>query len=321
MFDQRAPSSWPIHSSPLVVPRYSAGARLGVGRHRLALDGPPGLALGQALVQPLPGRAGVARDVGAGRPWGLVRGQTVVPSIGNTQAVSASRGCTTIGKPMSPTRLGILRPMRCQVSAWPVEPVDAAVVLLVQPVGVAGAQAHAMRVVEGDVAASNLPPPPCPRISVDQLRPASCDSCTPPPDIAKYRCAGSRGSTMTECSFGPSGVPSCTVPIHSRNCASSLTAGSGCQVPPPSSRAEQALRRGAGVPAAAFAGMARRQPEGVVDRAAGQGVGGIGKGRRLLRLLPAAAQVGGAEDRSAPGDRSWPRPAACGRRAGPAAHG
>ena len=74
-----------------------------------------------------------------------------------------------------------------------------------------------------------------PRISVDQLRPASCDSCTPPPDMAKYRCAGSRGSTITECSFGPSGVPSCTVPIHPRNCASSLTAGSGSQLTPPSS--------------------------------------------------------------------------------------
>ena len=40
---------------------------------------------------------------------------------------------------------------------------------------------------------------------------------------------------MTECSFGPSGVPSCTVPIHSRNCGSSFTAGSGAQVTPPSS--------------------------------------------------------------------------------------
>ena len=74
-----------------------------------------------------------------------------------------------------------------------------------------------------------------PWISVAQLRPASRDSWTPPPDIANIRCDGSRGSTITECSFGPSGVPSCTVPIHPRNCGSSLTDGSGVQLTPPSS--------------------------------------------------------------------------------------
>jgi hypothetical protein len=40
---------------------------------------------------------------------------------------------------------------------------------------------------------------------------------------------------MIECSFGPSGVPSCTVPIHSRYCASSLMLEKGDQVDPPSS--------------------------------------------------------------------------------------
>ncbi len=68
-----------------------------------------------------------------------------------------------------------------------------------------------------------------------QVRPPSTDSCTPPPDMAKYRCRESRGSTMIECSFGPSGVPSCTVPIHVRYCGSSLTYENGSQVTPPSS--------------------------------------------------------------------------------------
>ena len=40
---------------------------------------------------------------------------------------------------------------------------------------------------------------------------------------------------MIECNFGPSGVPSCTVPIHSRNRMSSLTEENGAQVTPPSS--------------------------------------------------------------------------------------
>ncbi len=68
-----------------------------------------------------------------------------------------------------------------------------------------------------------------------KVRPPSRDSCTPPPDMAKYRCFGSRGSTMIECSFGPSGVPSWTVPIHFRYCGSSLTIENGRHVSPPSS--------------------------------------------------------------------------------------
>ena len=52
----------------------------------------------------------------AGRPPGLVRGQTSLPSIGKTQAREGSRGCTTIGKPMSPTSFGMLSPMRSQRS-------------------------------------------------------------------------------------------------------------------------------------------------------------------------------------------------------------
>lgn len=48
----------------------------------------------------------------AGLPSGLVRGQTLVPSIGKTHAVSGSRGCSSIGNPMSPTLGGICLPMR-----------------------------------------------------------------------------------------------------------------------------------------------------------------------------------------------------------------
>ncbi len=47
----------------------------------------------------------------------LMRGHTVLPSIGNTQAMSALRGCTTIGKPTSPIAFGIALPTRSQVVA------------------------------------------------------------------------------------------------------------------------------------------------------------------------------------------------------------
>ncbi len=53
--------------------------------------------------------------------------------------------------------------------------------------------------------------------------------------MAKYRWFGSRGSTMIECIFGPSGVPSCTVPIHSMYGGSSLIGEAEDHVTPPSS--------------------------------------------------------------------------------------
>src|SRR5688572_6568631 len=74
-----------------------------------------------------------------------------------------------------------------------------------------------------------------PLISTRHVSPPSSDSCTPPPDMPKYKCFGSRGSIMIECILGPSGVPSCTVPIHSRYCGSSLMDENGAQVTPPSS--------------------------------------------------------------------------------------
>ena len=73
---------------------------------------------------------------------------------------------------------------------------------------------------------------------------------------------------MIECSLGPSGVPSCTVPIHSRYCASSLMGEKRRPAHATVGRAEQPLRRGAGVPDVGLAGVTRREPERVVDRAA-----------------------------------------------------
>src|SRR5262249_42598843 len=85
------------------------------------------------------------------------------------------------------------------------------------------------------IAASKPSTTSMPLISTFQVAPPSRDSCTPPLDMPKYKCAGSRGSIRIECSFGPSGVPSCSAPIHSRYCASSLTLENGDQLTPPSS--------------------------------------------------------------------------------------
>src|SRR5215510_3126548 len=74
-----------------------------------------------------------------------------------------------------------------------------------------------------------------PRFSGAQLSPRSVDSNVPPPDIDRYRCAGSRGSTRIECSLPPSGVSSLSLPTH-RCCSGwSLKPATGAHVTPPSS--------------------------------------------------------------------------------------
>src|SRR5512140_1389712 len=111
------PSSRLIHSSPLVVPKYSPNGsdaspviawRFTV--HHACFSGRPE----SRRCQVLPPLRVVYT---AGLPSGLVRGHTVVPSIGNTHTVLSSRGCTTSGKPMSPTFFGMLLPMRTHAPA------------------------------------------------------------------------------------------------------------------------------------------------------------------------------------------------------------
>ncbi len=58
--------------------------------------------------------------------------------------------------------------------------------------------------------------------------------------------------------------------------------------------AEQALRAGAGIPHARLAGVARRQPEGVLHAAA-LAVRILREGRRLLGFRPVLSEIGGAE--------------------------
>src|SRR3990172_6139035 len=112
MHVHRLPSSRLIHSSTLVVQKYSpTGSRLSAviawrfTVHQASRLGNPASRRCQ-LFPPLR----VTNAVGF--PSGLVRGHTVWPSMGNTHTVSASRGCTTIGKPISPTRFGMLLPIR-----------------------------------------------------------------------------------------------------------------------------------------------------------------------------------------------------------------
>jgi hypothetical protein len=111
-------------------------------------------------------------------------------------------------------------------------------------------------------------------------------------------CFGSRGSTMIECSFGPSGVPSCTVPIHARYCGSSLIGENGAHVTPPSSERNSPCGE---VPAyqtparSAWPGVSQN----VWSTARPLPSAPLVERRRPRRFLPGAAEVGRAEHRRA----------------------
>src|SRR3954471_10188419 len=103
---QERPSSRLPQISPLVVPKYTptVGALSAVIAWRLTVHH------ACAAGSPVACRCHVRppftdRDPG-GLPPGDTRGHTEEPSIGNTQNVSGSCGCTTSGKPIAPTDFG-----------------------------------------------------------------------------------------------------------------------------------------------------------------------------------------------------------------------
>src|SRR6185437_15166195 len=71
-----------------------------------------------------------------------------------------------------------------------------------------------------------------PSLRGSQPAPPSVDSNTPPPESARYRCRGSRGSMLIECVSCPSGVPKLA---HFEYMGLSLKPATGCQRSPPSS--------------------------------------------------------------------------------------
>jgi hypothetical protein len=157
-------------------------------RHRLPLDRPPRLARAAAR---RPDAAMSRHRRGSHRPpacrpgWCAARRRE--PSIGNTQAVSVVARMHDHREADVADRLrhGVA-PMRTQRDRRPIEPIDAAMVLLVQPIRIARAQAHAMRVVKVDRRRGrNLRRLPCRRPAARSVAPPSSDSCTPPPDMAK----------------------------------------------------------------------------------------------------------------------------------------
>ena len=134
-----------------------------------------------------------------------------------------------------------------------------------------------------------------PLTSVDQLRPASRDSHA----AARHAEVEMRRIARVDDDGVRLGAVGRAVLHRAHPLAelrSSLTAGSGAQLTPPSSERNRPCGEGAGVPAAALAGVAGREPEVWSTERAGA-ARRLAKAGGLAASLPRAAEVGGAEDR------------------------
>src|SRR3569623_370316 len=91
------PSLRLIHSSPDVVPKYrpTVGSASALIAWRFTVS--QACDLGRPSACRFHVLPPFFEQNTAGFPPGLVRGQTSVPSIGKTQSVSGSRGCTVMG--------------------------------------------------------------------------------------------------------------------------------------------------------------------------------------------------------------------------------
>ena len=177
---------------------------------------------------------------------------------------------------MSPMSRGHVVADADPAALGPVHAVDAAVVLLVEPVGVAagaaGRSAGRGRTPARDRARTSAAQPGVERCPVAAAVGALEHAAAP---TGRGRGASaSRGSTMTECSIEPSGVFSSG---HSHHVSHIGWSFQPCDRLPRVAAvvaAEQALGRAARVPDAGLVGVARRQPEHRVAGCAASAVAG-----------------------------------------------
>ena len=181
----------------------------------------------------------------------------------------------------------------------PVEPVNAAMVLLIQPVRIARAQPDAVWIVKGGVGRIE---------SHDHIE--SLDQRVPGfPAIGRFvHAAAGHGEVQVR---RVARVDDDRMQFRSVRCAVlhaahpftvlRIVVDAGKRRPRRAAvfRAEESLRRGAGVPHARLVRQAGLQPEGVIDRASLLPFFRLGECGRLLYLLPLFAEIGGAVKRGA----------------------
>ena len=294
MHRQRWPSSRLIQSSPLVVPKYRPTGSRASARHRLALDRPPRLLARQANIEALPARSGVARAIDRGHAAGAgARPDAAAVHREHPGGVGVAR----VHHQRKADVADLLRHGLADAHplvARPVEPVDAAMVLLVEAVGIARAQPHAVRVVEREIG----------RIEAfDHFEPFH-QGCEAAAAVTRFVHAAARHREVQVRGIARIDDdrmqlrPVRRAVLHRAHPLAVLrvVVDRGERLPGEAAvlGAEQALRRGAGVPDTRLGGVARGQPEGVIDGAA---VLGLGEGGRPRRLLPVATEIVGAEHR------------------------
>src|SRR5690606_18672875 len=122
-----------------------------IGRHRLTLDGPPRLLGWQAAVEALPARAGVARAINRGPAAGtgawphvaaIHREDPRTVGVARMDDERKTDAADLVRHVAADAHPGVARTL---------EAIHATVVLLIEAVGRARAEAHAMRIVEGGV--------------------------------------------------------------------------------------------------------------------------------------------------------------------------
>src|SRR4029453_191937 len=124
---------------------------LRVRPHRLALDRPPGLLLRQARIETLPAFASVASDIRAGGAvWTRARPHGAAVHGEDPHGFGITRVHHHRKADVADTLRHALADAHPLVGR-PIEAIDAAVVLLIQAVRVAGAEADTMGIMEGDV--------------------------------------------------------------------------------------------------------------------------------------------------------------------------
>ncbi len=166
---------------------------------------------------------------------------------------------------MSPTLFGMLAPMSCQRSSGTIEPIDAAVILLVQPVGQRRVLSHAVRVVAEwrrwlrqkgcfDAGIERAPIGPRHRSIRTRLHSTCRYTCG---SIARVDEYGMQRRTV-----GRAVLVAAAPRLAHRMLVESIDAAP-CRAAIVGSK--QSLRRSAGVPHARLRSMSGRKPESVVD--------------------------------------------------------
>src|SRR6185369_9846969 len=155
-FRQVAGEGFPLLAFVAAHPQFAAGRAeieadrvVAVGSHRLALHRPPRLAGGQAGVEAMPGFAAVVRRVDRRlAAWAGARPDAGAVHREDPGGVGVARMHDERETDVADRRRHVLADALPAVGR-PVEAVNAAMVLLVQAVGMAWAKADAVRVVKG----------------------------------------------------------------------------------------------------------------------------------------------------------------------------